>query len=260
MGVFFCFDALSRGTAFSTFREPRAGQTLGRRNARAMSEVNGARVDLATRRTLVMSVRYALRISVDDATEETPSAAYRSGSPESVESGAAGIVAGVSAKRSGHVKGARTMRRRRASGRGGRSADPWRTEDGGSSRVRGRGLGAGRRARCVRRSDARERRDDGKTRRGKRRKSENGRRRTGETARGTIRSADRRGTDAFHRDSMGQRVPTRRINYIPFRLAWRPQKAQRRENPQPARAFAIPRRPARARASDPHHGVPQRHG
>lgn len=63
-----------------------------------MSEVNGARVDLATRRTLVMSVRYALRISVDDATEETPSAAYRSGSPESVESGAAGIVAGVSAK------------------------------------------------------------------------------------------------------------------------------------------------------------------
>ena len=55
-------------------------------------------MDLATKRTLVMSVRYALRISVDDATEETPSAAYRSGSPESVESGAAGIVAGVSAK------------------------------------------------------------------------------------------------------------------------------------------------------------------
>lgn len=147
-------------------------------------------MDLATRRTLVMSVRYALRISVDDATEETPSAAYRSGSPESVESGAAGILMSrvCLRKRSGHVKGARTMRRRRASGRGGRSADPWRTEDGGSSRVRGRGLGAGRRARCVRRSDARERRDDGKTRRGKRRKSENGRRRTGETARGTIRS------------------------------------------------------------------------
>ena len=127
-------------------------------------------MDLATRRTLVMSVRYALRISVDDATEETPSAAYRSGSPESVESGAAGILMSrvCLRKRSGHVKGARTMRRRRASGRGGRSADPWRTEDGGSSRVRGRGLGAGRRARCVRRSDARERRDDGKTRRGKR--------------------------------------------------------------------------------------------
>lgn len=227
-----------------------------------MSEVNGARVDLATKRTLVMSVRYALRISVDDATEETPSAAYRSGSPESVESGAAGILMSrvCLRKRSGHVKGARTMRRRRASGRGGRSADPWRTEDGGSSRVRGRGLGAGRRARCVRRSDARERRDDGKTRRGKRRKSENGRRRTGETARGRFDRADRRGTDAFHRDSMGQRVPTRRINYIPFRLAWRSQKAQRRENPQPARASAIPRRPARARASDPHHGVPQRHG
>lgn len=77
---------------------------------------------------------------------------------------------------------------------------------------------------------------------------------------GRFDRADRRGTDAFHRDSMGQRVPTRRINYIPFRLAWRPQKAQRRENPQPARASAIPRRPARARASDPHHGVPQRHG
>ena len=58
----------------------------------------------------------------------------------------------------------------RADAEGG-SADPWRTEDEGSSRGRGRGrgLGAGRRARCVRRSDARERRDDGKTRRGKRR-------------------------------------------------------------------------------------------
>ena len=114
---FFCFDALSRGTAFSTFREPRAGQTLGRRNARAMSEVNGARVDLATRRTLVMSVRYALRISVDDATEETPSAAYRSGSPEAVESGAAGIVAEAVLDERSRQK-ARGMCRRRASGRG----------------------------------------------------------------------------------------------------------------------------------------------
>lgn len=92
-------------------------------------------------RTLVMSVRYALRISVDDATEETPSAAYRSGSPEAVESGAAGIVAeavlDVTSKGTRDVptKGERTRLRR---------ADPWpNVSDGRSSRERGRG-----RARC----------------------------------------------------------------------------------------------------------------
>ena len=54
---------------------------------------------------MVMSVRYARRISVDVATEDTPSAAYRSGSPESVEARAAGIVAeAVSCETSGRVK------------------------------------------------------------------------------------------------------------------------------------------------------------
>lgn len=69
--------------------------------------------------------------------------------------------------------------------------------------------------------------------------------------------------DSIGRSERNRRVSSGLVNgcrYIPFQLAWRPQKAQHRENPQPARAFAIPRRPARARASDPHHGVPQRHG
>lgn len=41
---------------------------------------------------MVMRVRYALRISVDDATEETPRAAYRSGFSAGEACGAAGMV------------------------------------------------------------------------------------------------------------------------------------------------------------------------
>ena len=110
----------------------------------------------------------------------------------------------------------------RADAEGG-SADPWRTEDGGSNRGRGRGRGrgAGRRARCVRRSDARERRDDGKTRRGKRRAKKGGGEPPAKRLDRRFDRADRRGTDAFHRDSMGQRVadPTRFIFLFPTGVA-----------------------------------------
>ena len=107
-------------------------------------------MDLATKRTLVMSVRYALRISVDDATEETPSAAYRSGSPEAVESGAAGIVAEAVLDERSRQK-ARGMCRRRASGRGyGGRIRGRRGTEGRVAGVFAAARGAGRRVRSVR--------------------------------------------------------------------------------------------------------------
>ena len=263
MGFFFCFDALSRGTAFSTFREPRAGQTLGRRNARAMSEVNGARVDLATRRTLVMSVRYALRISVDDATEETPSAAYRSVSPEAVESGAAGIVAEAVLDERSRQKKARGMCRRRASGRGcgGRIRGRTFRTEGRVASVVAVVRDARRRVRRVRRSDTA--RCDA-TRRWEDAAEENAgeenRRRTGETARpGTTRS---------RRSERNRRVsPAFWVNGVPLRdsfsffrvPAWRHEKRRRKTQSCCASARHFAETSARARASDPHHGVTRRH-
>ena len=194
-------------------------------------------------RTLVMRVRYARRISVDVATEETPSAAYRSGSPESAEAGAAGIVA-EGWLESGHVKrhagvptkGERTRLRR---------ADPWRTEtEGRVAGVLAVARGAGRRVRCVRRSDTRERRDDETPPRRTRR--EKGRR-IGETSRPTdvltIGRSER--TRPFHR--LDGSVPNARDSFL---TAWTRGATKKRtaENPQPARALTIPRRPARARA------------
>ena len=206
-----------------------------------------------------MSVRYALRISVDDATEETPSAAYRSGSPEAVESGAAGIVAEAVLDERSRQK-ARGMCRRRASGRGCGGRIRGRT-----FRTEGRVAGvvavvrdARRRVRRVRRSDT-TRRDAtmGRRRRGKRRRKIGG-----EPAKRLDRErpdrADRKGTDAFHRlfGSTGCRYE------IPF-LFWRGLRgATKSAGGKPtavARARTTSRRPARARASDPHHGVPRQH-
>ena len=192
-----------------------------------MSEVNGARVDLATRRTLVMSVRYALRISVDDATEETPSAAYRSGSPEAVESGAAGIVAEAVLDERSRQK-ARGMCRRRASGRGYGGRIRGRT-----FRTEGRVAGvvavvrdARRRVRRVRRSDttrcdATRRWEDA----AEKNAGEEKRRRTGETASRSRRSErNRRVSPAFWVNGCPYEIP--------FRVAaWRhvPRKAYRRK-------------------------------
>lgn len=147
----------------------------------------------------MMSVRYALRISVDDATEETPSAAYRSGSPEAVESGAAGIVAEAVLDERSRQK-ARGMCRRRASGRGygGRIRGRTFRTEGRVASVVAVVRDARRRVRRVRRSDTT--RCDA-TRRWEDAAEENAgeenRRRTGETARPD--RADRKGTDAFHR-------------------------------------------------------------
>ena len=209
-------------------------------------------------RTLVMSVRYALRISVDDATEETPSAAYRSGSPEAVESGATGIVAEAVLDERSRQK-ARGMCRRRASGRGYGGRIRGRT-----FRTEGRVAGvvavvrdARRRVRRVRRSDTT--RCDA-TRRWEDAAEENAgeekRRRTGETARPD--RADRKGTDAFHRlfGSTGART---RFLFALLRGATCHEKRTGGKPKAAARARATSRRPARARASDPHHGVPRSH-
>ena len=191
-----------------------------------------------------MSVRYALRISVDDATEETPSAAYRSGSPEAVESGAAGIVAEAVLDERSRQK-ARGMCRRRASGRGYGGRIRGRT-----FRTEGRVAGvvavvrdARRRVRRVRRSDTtrcdatRRWEDAAEETQGRKR------RRTGETARPD--RADRKGTDAFHRlfGSTGART---RFLFALLRGATCHEK-RRRKTQSAARARATSRRP-RARA------------
>lgn len=102
------------------------------------------------------------------------------------------------------------------------------------------------------------RRDDGKT---PPRKTQ-GRKIGGEPAKRLDRErpdrADRKGTDAFHRlfGSTGCRYE------IPFLFIAFLRGATKSAGGKPkaaARARATSRRPARARASDPHHGVPRRH-
>ena len=201
-------------------------------------------------RTLVMSVRYALRISVDDATEETPSAAYRSGSPEAVESGAAGIVAEAVLDERSRQK-ARGMCRRRASGRGcgGRIRDRTFRTEGRVASVVAVVRDARRRVRRVRRSDT-ARRDA--TRRWEDAAEENAgeenRRRTGETARpGTTRS---------RRSERNRRVsPAFWVNGVPLRdsfsffrvPAWRHEKRRRKTQSCCASARHFAETSARAR-------------
>ena len=220
-------------------------------------------MDLATKRTLVMSVRYALRISVDDATEETPSAAYRSVSPEAVESGAAGIVAEAVLDERSRQKKARGMCRRRASGRGcgGRIRGRTFRTEGRVASVVAVVRDARRRVRRVRRSDTA--RCDA-TRRWEDAAEENAgeenRRRTGETARpGTTRS---------RRSERNRRVsPAFWVNGVPLRdsfsffrvPAWRHEKRRRKTQSCCASARHFAETSARARASDPHHGVTRRH-
>lgn len=183
-----------------------------------------------------MSVRYALRISVDDATEETPSAAYRSGSPEAVESGAAGIVAEAVLDERSRQK-ARGMCRRRASGRGcgGRIRGRTFRTEGRVASVVAVVRDARRRVRRVRRSDT-TRRDA--TRRWEDAAEENAgeenRRRTGETA--------RPGTGF-----LGQRGAVTRFLFFFGVACVAPRKAQA-ENPKPLRERAPLRGDQRARA------------
>ena len=250
---FFFFQALTRSVSISQksrgVRRPCGASEderfesdrLGSRRSGLTSEVP---------RTLVMSVRYALRISVDDATEETPSAAYRSGSPEAVESGAAGIVAEAVLDERSRQK-ARGMCRRRASGRGYGGRIRGRT-----FRTEGRVAGvvavvrdARRRVRRVRRSDTT--RCDA-TRRWEDAAEENAgeenRRRTGETARpGTTRS---------RRSERNRRVsPAFWVNGVPLRdsfsffrvPAWRHEKRRRKTQSCCASARHFAETSARAR-------------
>ena len=249
----FCGIAISRcddrNLAASVSEDERfESDRLGSRRSGLTSEVP---------RTLVMSVRYALRISVDDATEETPSAAYRSGSPEAVESGAAGIVAEAVLDERSRQK-ARGMCRRRASGRGYGGRIRGRT-----FRTEGRVAGvvavvrdARRRVRRVRRSDTTRRvtrRDDGKT---PPRKTQ-GRKRGGEPAKRLDPIAPIGKEPTRFTGFLGQRVPVR-DSFSRCCVAPRATKSVQAENPKLLRERAPLRGDQRARA-DPHHGVPRSH-
>ena len=201
-------------------------------------------------RTLVMSVRYALRISVDDATEETPSAAYRSGSPEAVESGAAGIVAEAvldeRSRQKAHA-GCADEGRADAAAEGGSVAERFgrKVESRAWSRsCEMRGVACVACVEVIRRDATR--RDDGKT---PPRKTQ-GRKIGGEPAKRLDRErpdrADRKGTDAFHRlfGSTGCRYEIPFLFRVP---AWRHEKRRRKTQSCCASARHFAETSARAR-------------